>query len=75
MIFNNLIASSMGFWNYLGLACLLDAVFGGRRRRNNDEYMRGYNAMHDAELSDRYDELSSRIDDLEKRLDNMNPGT
>lgn len=63
----------MSFWNYLGLACLLETLFGGNKRTYNDTYTQGYDPLREAELDDRYDSLSERIDELESRLDEMNP--
>lgn len=63
----------MGFGNYLGLACLLDALFSGSKREYNERYTQGYDPLRKAELDDRYDSLSERIDELESRLDEMHP--
>lgn len=59
--------------NYLGLACLLDALFSGSKREYNERYTQGYDLLRKAELDDRYDNLSERIDELESRLDETHP--
>lgn len=63
----------MGFWNLLGLACLLDKIFGGKKRTYGSSYTPNYDPAREAELDDRYFRLSERIDDLESRLDALDP--
>lgn len=65
----------MSFWNYLGLACLFDTLFGGNKRTKSDAYTQSYTPLHETELDDRFDSLSERLDELESRLDDMNPDT
>lgn len=55
----------------LGLACLLDTLFGGSKRKYNESYTHNCDPMRETELDDRYDSLSERINELESRLDNI----
>lgn len=63
----------MGFWNYLGLACLMRQVFGKKNTYvppTSNIPLSSYSAK---ELHNRYDDLSKRIDDLEGRLADYDP--
>ena len=51
----------MGFWNYLGLACLLDQLFGKKKYIDTPDTTRIYNPRREAELDERYITLSDRI--------------
>lgn len=55
----------MGFWNYLGLACLLDQLFGKKKYIDTPDTTRIYNPRREAELDERYITLSDRIDALD----------
>lgn len=62
----------MSFWNYLGLACLFDFLFGKKKQSHATNYTDDYYPhVRDAELNERYDSLSERINELESRLDNI----
>ena len=65
----------MRFWEFLGLAWLFDAIFGGNKQpQNHNTHNPGqtteYVADHD-DMNDRYDDLNDRYDDLEERIDLM----
>ena len=61
----------MGFWNYLGLACLLKQVFGKKNIAVSPQQDFSLGNYTHEELDRRYNALSSRINDLESRLHNM----
>ncbi len=62
----------MGFWNYLGLACLLNQVFGKKNATQYPKQIFSLGNETKEDLRRRYDMLSSRIDDLESRLSDVN---
>lgn len=60
----------MGFWNYLGLSCLYEMLFGRKRRCNAPRVSGWYDHTRDGDC---VDELSDRIDALDHRLDGIDP--
>ena len=63
----------MSFWNYLGLACLFDTIFGKKEYGNISPPHRVCDPDREAKLDKRINDLSYRIDALQEKLDNIDP--